>query len=319
MDGYPVELKSVCRSFGKKEIIKDFELNLTENAMTGIIGPTGAGKTTIMRLINGNYKPTSGTVRVLGLDPVKKTKARVSTIHAMPVLDVNPSLKINYYLKLYGNAYPYFDMEFAKRLMDYFGMELKAKYGSLSTGQKAIMHFAFALSSRCPVTMLDEPFNGMDIEMRKLAGKILLNDYLEHPRNIIIASHILPEIEHLLSEVIIINEGSKVFYGDMDEIRDMMCEISAEAQVLENYIKDIKAELIVHHNKTPMSESYIIKKSPASDEAAKARSAGLGVNPVTPEDVCIYLTGGKSGDDIYDLWKEDSVTDNGGVTHEKYN
>ena len=305
MDGYPVELKGVYRSFGKSEVIRGFDLDLTKNAMTGIIGPTGAGKTTIMRLVNGAIKPTKGTVRVLGLDPCKKTKAKVSAIHSYPVMDINHSLKVKYYLDLYGRAYPGFDFSFAAKLLEYFNLDQKAKFGNLSTGQKALMHFIFGLSSRCPVTMFDEPFNGMDIEMRKLAGKILLNDYMEHPRNIIVASHILPEIEHLLSEVIIINKGEKVFYGDMDQVRDMMCEISGNAEILDAFSGKLPQESIMHRTKSAMSQSLVIKASPNSDLAKSAKALGLEAFPVTPEDVCIYLTGGKAGDDIYDLWNNE--------------
>ena len=128
---------------------------------------------------------------------------------------------------------------------------------------------------------------------------------MEHPRNIIIASHILPEIEHLLSEVIIINKGEKVFYGDMDEVRDMMCKISGDDGILDNYIATLPEDMIVHHTITSMTDSVVIKSSPGGDYAGKAKSAGLTVSTVTPEDVCIYLTGGKAGDDIYGLWEND--------------
>ena len=119
---------------------------------------------------------------------------------------LNENLKAKYYVDFYERGYPYFDREFAGRLMEYFEIDIKAKVYSLSTGQRAMLYFGLALASRCPVTMFDEPFNGMDIEKRKLAGKILLNDYLEYPRNIMISSHILTEIEHLLEEIVVIND-----------------------------------------------------------------------------------------------------------------
>lgn len=299
--------ENLAKSFGKKKVFEGFNLAINENQIIGLIGANGSGKTTFFNMCIGNENLTGGKLNIMGGNPAKDMNVRENIVYSAPALPVAKEERIRDVLKYYKISYPNFDLEFAKKLLEVYKLNPKSQYKTLSTGMKSMFHFTCAIATRSKVTFLDEPFNGMDIENRKLSYEILLRDYCENPRTIMISSHNLEEMENLLSEMVLIQEGKLVFYEDMDTVREMLICVSAGPEKLEKYSKVINQPLIVKKiSGTIGGDKLIIKRSgEEGSEAVKiAKELALEISPVSPEDVCVYLTGEDKEEKINGLWQE---------------
>ncbi|MCR4843039.1 MAG: ABC transporter ATP-binding protein, partial [Eubacterium sp.] len=236
----------LCMTYNKKNVALDhLNVDICSGQLIGLIGANGSGKTTFMRLVAGHMKPTGGTVTVMGEDPRKSNQVRRRINLGYKGWKIQGDARLDRYLFLMSENYPEFDNDFAHRLMEYFGIRVDATSNGLSLGEKAVFHFIVSLSTRAELTMLDEPFNGMDIEKRKNAAKILLNDYMEYPRTIIVSSHNLVEIEHIFSDVLLIDNGELVYYGEMDEFRQLVCRVSGPADLIDGFREKVSGEKLL--------------------------------------------------------------------------
>lgn len=290
MSDYSIQTKNLQKRYGKKQALENLDLALHEDQIIGLIGANGSGKTTFFKMCVGLESITGGTIRILGGDPWKDMSIRSEIIYSMHDLPVVPTEKLKNILQYYEIAYPHFDREFADKMMDLFGLPRKKSCKQLSQGTKSLFHFICAMAARCQVTLLDEPFIGIDIEKRKMAYEILLRDYMEHPRTFVISSHNLAELDGVLSEMVLIHQGKLVFYEDMDTVREMLCRVSGSAEKITAFADGLFREQIIQRESGELGDALILHGSAGCDLAVSAKQAGLEVEAVSPEDVCVYLT-----------------------------
>lgn len=303
MDEYAIVASNLTMKYKRrsnKKALNHIDLKLHKEQLIGLIGANGSGKTTFFKICNGNLDATEGMVQILGGDAVENLAIREEVLYSMHALPVGENLSVGTVIGNYHMLYPHFDKEFAEKLLDLFGVSGKDKMKQLSQGTISVVHFICALSTRAKVTMLDEPFIGIDIEKRKLAQEVLLRDYMEYPRTILISSHNLAEMEQILSEMVLIHNGDLVFYEDMDTVREMLFRADGEAEQVEGFSK--RADVITS-NQGELGAYFIGKGSTNSDFAREAESAGLKISAVAPEDVCVYLTSNRRESDLECLWK----------------
>lgn len=303
MDEYAIVASNLTMKYKKKSRINALNrinLKLHEEQLIGLIGANGSGKTTFFKICNGNLDATEGTVQILGGDAVENLSIREEVIYSMHALPVGDNLTVGTVIGNYHMMYPHFDKEFADKLLDLFGVSQKAKIKQLSQGTVSVVHFICALSTRAKVTMFDEPFIGIDIEKRKLAQEVLLRDYMEHPRTILISSHNLAEMEQILSEMVLLHNGDLVFYEDMDTVREMLFRADGEADQVKAFVGK---ENVITSNQGELGAYFIGKGGPNCDLAKEAARAGLKIAAVAPEDVCVYLTSNRRESDLECLWK----------------
>ena len=186
-----------------------------------------------------------------------------------------------------------FDAAFAGRLMHYFELRGRMRYRHLSQGMASIFNFLCALACRADLTMLDEPVLGMDVTVRKAAYDILLREYTEHPRTFVVSSHLLSEIEGLLSDLILLERGVVVLHGGMDDIRAGAYRVAGPAEAVASYAegRDVLAR------RTSELGSYaVIRGKPE-------RPGNLVVSAVTAEELCVLLTRGQGKEEeLACLW-----------------
>lgn len=303
MDAYAMEASNLTMKYKKnsmKQALNHINLKLHKEQLIGLIGANGSGKTTFFKICNGNLNPTEGMVQILGGDAVENLSIREEVIYSMHALPVGENLTVGTVVGNYHMLYPHFDKEFAEKLLDLFGVSERAKIKHLSQGMVSVVHFICALSTRAKVTMLDEPFTGIDIEKRKLAQEVLLRDYMEYPRTILISSHNLAEMEQILSEMVLIHNGDLVFYEDMDTVREMLFRADGEAEQVKAFTG---REDAVTCNQGELGAYFIGKGGPNGDFAREVARAGLKISAVAPEDVCVYLTSNRRESDLECLWK----------------
>lgn len=290
MSNYSIQTNHLQKCYGKKQVLENLNLELHENQIIGLIGANGSGKTTFFKMCVGLEAITGGTIRILGGDPWRDMAINSEIIYSMHDLPVVPTEKLKKILNYYEIAYPHFDRGFADKMMDLFELPRNKNCKQLSQGTKSMFHFICAMAARCQVTLLDEPFIGIDIEKRKLAYEILLRDYMEHPRTFVISSHNLAELDGVLSEMVLIHQGKLVFYEEIDTVREMLCRVSGSAEEITDFANGLAQDKILQRESGELGDALILRGSAGSDLSMRAKQAGLSVESVSPEDVCVYLT-----------------------------
>lgn len=218
---YCIETKNLTHRFSDKEIVlNEIAIQVPEGSIYGFLGPNGAGKTTTLKLILGLLKKQQGTISVFG-KPFSENRIEIlknigSLIEA-PSLYAHLTAREN--LMIWQKIYQC-PKERINEVLHIVGLENtgKKKAGKFSLGMKQRLSIAVALLHKPPLLILDEPTNGLDpsgiIEMRQLLIKI----NQEEKVTIVISSHLLMEIEKLVTHIGIINKGSILFQGTLEEL-----------------------------------------------------------------------------------------------------
>ena len=297
MNTYSIIADNLCFSYKKKQALKNLSFSLNENQIIGLIGANGSGKTTFFNICNGTLSANSGNLTIHGGNPNKDLTLKEEFIYSMHNLPVGDNYKIKNIFDFYNISYPHFDKDFANKSLKIFELSDNTKIKALSQGKKSLVHLICALATRAKLTCLDEPFIGIDTESRRMCYEIILRDFIENPRTFIMSSHNLSEIENLLSEIVLIDDGKTIFYEEIDTVREMMFRADGD-----NVTNLNNSDIII--KRTGETGNYIIAKGSVNSVLAKElSSSGHKISPVSAEDVCMYLTTKNKERDLEWLWQ----------------
>ena len=289
------------KRYGKTMALNGLSVSIAENSITGLIGRNGSGKTTLMRILAGVLDKTRGDALVFGSAPMDNLPVLNRLVYTYHDVAYEQNLNLKSILSIYKIMFANFDTVFAGKLMDYFDLSEKMKYKNLSQGMRSIFNFICALACRAELTMLDEPVLGMDVTVRKSAYEILLRDYFEYPRTFIISSHLLSEIESLLSDILLIEQGAAVLHRPIDEVRNSAYRIDGSQAAVERFAAAKNQNIIAQTLGDIVS--YAVVYEPITEMAVEsAKAQGLTVSSVRAEDLCVYLTRQKKEDELECLW-----------------
>lgn len=288
-----ISSKELTKRYGNKRAVNNFDLSIKRNTITGLVGRNGAGKTTLLKILAGQKRHTSGSVKVFNELPFNNLFVSANTIFVSEELEFPVSLNLLEILETASSFYPKWNMDFAKRLFSYFNFEEKEYFHQLSKGKRSTFSMIVGLATRCSLTLFDEPTSGMDLAVRKDFYRILLKDYIDHARTFIISSHYLEEIEDLLEDLLLIDEGRKILHLPIDEVKNYAISVTAPKA----YLQQIPEEKwILKTNLDDDLASLIVKRGDLPDTLTREN---LTIRPVSPSDLSIYLTGHKGGiDDV---------------------
>lgn len=233
MNELAVEIKNLNYAFYDAAVLQAIDLEIESNKIYGLIGKNGAGKTTLINLIANQLIAKQGIIQVLGKDPRKEP----STLENLCVVREGefyaPRMKVKDIFKLYRILYKHYDETLEKRLVDFFKLPTHKAYQKYSRGMKSMVFIIIGICSRAPITIFDEPTLGLDAGSREDFYKILLEDYLKHPRTIILSTHLIDEVEHLIERVILIDEGRVALNEEVQELKEQAYYITASQEKLE--------------------------------------------------------------------------------------
>jgi ABC-2 type transport system ATP-binding protein len=222
-----IEARGLRKAYKSSIALDGVDLRVEEGRILGLIGPNGAGKSTLLQAMLGlvSYQ---GSLKVLGRDPWTerdRLMAEVCFIADVAVLPrwMRPSQALDYL----AGVHPRFDRRKAEALLARTHIRLDARVRELSKGMVAQLHLALVLAVDARLLVLDEPTLGLDIIYRKAFYDSLLNDYFDHSRTIIVSTHQVDEIEHILTDVAFLNRGKVVLDCPMETLEGRFTEVVA--------------------------------------------------------------------------------------------
>ncbi|MGD0941743.1 MAG: ABC transporter ATP-binding protein [Terracidiphilus sp.] len=201
------------------------EMRVEEGRILGLIGPNGAGKTTALNAILGllSYQ---GDLRVLGRDPWTQRDQLMRDVSFIADIAVLPRwIKVRQALDYVAGVHPRFDRVKAESFLAKTSIGYSRRVRDLSKGMVAQLHLALVMAIDARLLVLDEPTLGLDIIYRKQFYDSLLNDYFDRNRTIIVTTHQVEEIQHVITDLMFINRGRVVLSYSMEEIESRFLEV----------------------------------------------------------------------------------------------
>lgn len=212
-----LNLKDINKKYGIKQTLKNINLNIESGKIIGVLGPNGSGKTTMIKIIAGLLKPSSGIITIDGHKPGEITKSYVAYLPDKDFLDINMSIDDT--IKIFADFYADFDISVAYRLLEDLQVQYKSKIKTLSKGNRKKIMLMLVMSRRAKLYVLDEPIAGVD----PVAGNYILNTIISNynkTSTVLISTHLIADIENILDDVIFIKDGEIIMCESVATIRN---------------------------------------------------------------------------------------------------
>jgi len=232
-----IEIKNVSKSFGNTKALDDISLEFKENKIYGLFGRNGAGKSTLLNIISNRIFANSGEVLIDGENAVENDKAQGKIFLMSEAMLYPESMKIKYAFRLTKEFYEDFDIDYANRLSEQFGLKTIKKTKGLSTGYKSIFKIIVALATNVRYLIFDEPILGLDASHRDLFYKLLIENYDKNSRTIIISTHLIEEISTIVEDVVIIKDGKIIKQQSCDELLNMGLTVTGAEALVNEFAK----------------------------------------------------------------------------------
>ena len=222
---YVIEAQGLTKRYKRTVAVDNIDLQIPAGRIVGLIGPNGAGKTSALKAILGlaNYE---GDLSVLGKSPSKDRAALMEEVCFIADVAVLPRwIRVWQLIELTEKIHPKFSREKCLQYLSSTKVTLDHRVKQLSKGMVAQLHLAIVMAIDVKLLVLDEPTLGLDILFRKQFYTNLLNDYFDEQRTILITTHQVEEIEHILSDLIFIKDGRITLNSSMDEVQQSYIEL----------------------------------------------------------------------------------------------
>jgi ABC-2 type transport system ATP-binding protein len=221
-----IEARDLRKSFGKTVALDGINLRVEDGRILGIIGPNGAGKTTALNAILG-LTPYQGELRVLGRNPWTERDQLMRDVCFIADVAVLPRwLRVSQALDYVAGVHPRFDRAKAEALLAKTTIRRDSKVKQLSKGMVAQLHLALVMAIDAKLLVLDEPTLGLDLLYRKQFYDSLLNDYFDRNRTIVVTTHQVEELQHVLTDLMFMDRGRIVLDSSMEEIESRYVELT---------------------------------------------------------------------------------------------
>lgn len=283
-----LKVRELTKSYGKFHAVDRISFQLEEDRIYGLLGRNGAGKTTVMNMITAQLFPTSGELKVFGEEPYENNRVLKRICFIKESQKYPDTFRIQDVLATAAMLYPNWDAEFASVLLEDFRLPVKRKMKKLSRGMLSAVGIIIGLASRAPLTIFDEPYLGLDAVSRTLFYDRLMQDYTEHPRTVILSTHLIDEVSNLLEHVLVIDQGKLLLNEDAEALRGRAYSIAGTASKVEAFAQGRK---IIHRDTFGSLASATIMGSLDADTRLQAQSMNLELAPVSLQQLIVHLTG----------------------------
>ncbi|HKT51711.1 MAG TPA: ABC transporter ATP-binding protein [Candidatus Angelobacter sp.] len=227
-----IEARALRKTYGATVALDGVTLRVEDGRILGLIGPNGAGKTTALNAMLG-LTPYQGELRVLGRDPWAERDQLMRDVCFIADVAVLPRwIRVADALEYVAGVHPLFDRSKAETFLTKTTIRLTNKVKELSKGMVTQLHLALVMSIDARLLVLDEPTLGLDLLFRKQFYDSLLTDYFDRNRTIVVTTHQVEEIEHVLTDLVFMDRGRIVLKATMEEIETRYVELMVRPERL---------------------------------------------------------------------------------------
>jgi ABC-2 type transport system ATP-binding protein len=256
------------------------------DSITGLLGRNGAGKTTLMQLLTGHRVPTSGSIEVLGGAPYENEGVLSRICFVKEGQRYPDHFRVRDALDAAALVYPDWDADLAAGLLRDFDLPVKRPVKKLSRGMTSAVGIVIGLASRAPVTLFDEPYLGLDAVARQLFYDRLLADYAEHPRTVVLSTHLIEEIAPLLERVLLIDRGRVLLDADAESLRGSAVTVTGPSDRVAAFAR--QHELL--HSESLAGQRRSVVRLTGGSDGGDAAAAGLSWEPATLQQLVVAMS-----------------------------
>ncbi|GAA2543302.1 ABC transporter ATP-binding protein [Microbacterium mitrae] len=282
-----VEVKNLTKRYRKTTAVENVSFSLEENTIYGLLGRNGAGKTTVMSIITAQNFATSGDVRVFGEAPYENAKVLNRMCFVRESQRYPDGWVARNAIAAAALIFPNWNEELAQRLIADFQLPLNRDIKKVSRGQLSAIGVIIGIASRAEITFFDEPYLGLDAVARQIFYDRLLEDYTEHPRTIILSSHLIDEVSNLIERVLVIDAGKIIMDETTDDLRDRATALVGDTAAVEAFAADRE---VLHRESLGRVTSLTVLGHISPDERHALSAAGVDLAPVSLQQLIVRLT-----------------------------
>jgi ABC-2 type transport system ATP-binding protein len=280
-------ISSLSHRYGKVQALDGVDIAIEEGTITGLLGRNGAGKTTLLQVVAGHMQPSEGAVEVFGETPFERASVLTKVCFVRESQRYSSTFRIDHVLRGAATLFPSWDQQVAEELLERFELPRRRKMKDLSRGMRSSVGCLVGLASRAELTLFDEPTAGHDAVARQVFYDALIADLAEHPRTVVLSSHLIDEIAPLVERAIVLHRGSTVLHGDADVLRRLLLTVTGPAELVEAYAAD---RALVHRDQLGSTVRATLAPGRRPLDAHEASQLGLEVAHPSLQEVIVRAT-----------------------------
>ena len=282
-----IAVEGLTRRYRQEVALDDVSLEIEAGSICGLLGRNAAGKTTLLRILAGQEFPSAGNVRVLGAPPAENERVLRRLVFVRED-QAYPDIKVGHALTAASWFYPNWDARLANTLVDDLALPRKKPIKRLSRGLRSALGITIGLAARAEVTLFDEPYAGLDAVARQFFYDRLLADYAEHPRTILLSTHLIDEAATLFENVVVIDRGRVVLKATADGLRGLATTVSGPVLAVDEFTVGRP----VWNRRCLGSQASVVTVGQLDEaDRAQARSLGLDLVPLTLQQLVVHAAG----------------------------
>ena len=300
------QVRNLTKKYRDNVALDDIAFTLEANRIYGLLGRNGAGKTTVMSILTAQNFPTKGTVEVFGQAPFENSKVLGRMCFIRESQKYPEDFTPKHAFKAASMFFRNWDQGLCETLIKDFELPMTRAIKKISRGQLSAVGVIIGLASRAELTFFDEPYLGLDAVARQLFYDHLIQDYAEHPRTIVLSSHLIDEVANLLEHVIVLDHGRIIMNDDTEAIRGSAYTAVGPGVAVREFV----GSKPILYSESIGSFAQMTVAEPLSDEdASLATRLGVEIVPVSLQQLIVRKTLGNraaefSGNDSADASKK---------------
>lgn len=278
-----ITVENLNKVYKDKVVLDSLNFEIEGPSIIGFLGHNGAGKTTFLNILASLIPATSGKILVDGEELFDHPSKMNKICFVAESDNFLSQLSIDQVFKSNQLFYDNWDQHYAEQLLSKFRLNKKMRVKKLSKGMVSALGIIIGLAARTPIVIFDEPYIGLDAAGRSMFYDLLIEDFTDNPRLIIMSTHLIDEAAELFNEVLILQDGKLIIKENFTRIQEKLFKVKGKKQEVESFIKGQK----VIHQSSFLNESQVIFEATVSKFPD---APSLTLEPVKLQELMIVLS-----------------------------